>query len=206
MARGEILQQEFKLINERLRMIIREQAGEEVYDTFDKILAASAAVRKYKRKKDITEKRRLFAEMTPEEIYAVVHAFNLFFQLLNLCEERARRRNIVARTDLRHSLRDLFTNLKESGVPAKRVEECLAQMEIEPVLTAHPTESKRRTSKTHVMRLDEHLENIDEILEALWQTREIRDRRMSPAERSPQLPLLFRTNHLSKRRRLHASL
>ena len=180
MARGEILNREFKLINERLRMIIREQAGDEVYQTFDKILAASVAVRRHHRQKDIAEKRRLFVEMDPEEIYAVVHAFNLFFQLLNLCEERARRRNIVARADLRHSLRDLFANLKRSGVTAERVEQCLAQMEIEPVLTAHPTESKRRTSKMQIMRLDEELENIDEILEALWQTREIRDRRMSP--------------------------
>lgn len=180
MARGEILKKEFELLNERLRMIIREQAGDEVYETFDRILAASVAVRRHHRPKDITEKRRLFAEMNPEEIYAVVHAFNLFFQLLNLCEERARRRNIVTRVDLRHSLRDLFSHLKETVVPAARVEECLAQMEIEPVLTAHPTESKRRTSKMQVMRLAENLENIDEVLEALWQTREIRDRRMSP--------------------------
>lgn len=180
MARGEILTQEFELIRERLRVIIREQSGDKVFETFDEILASSIAVRKHHRPKDIKAKWEIFSQLDLEAIYAVVHAFNLFFQLLNLCEERARRRNITSRHSLRHSLRDLFTNLKESKIPAKRVEECLAQIEIEPVLTAHPTESKRRTTKVQVMRLDEHLENIDEVLEALWQTREIRDRRMSP--------------------------
>ena len=94
----------------------------------------------------------------------------------------ARRRAIVDRPDMRQSLRVFFKSLRKDGVSAQKIRSCLKSMEIEPVLTAHPTESKRRTTLMHLMRLSNSLENVDEVLESLWQTHETRNRCVSPLD------------------------
>jgi hypothetical protein len=50
------------------------------------------------------------------------------------------------------------------------------------VLTAHPTEAKRRTTLGHLLRLAARFDDPDEILETLWHTRETRERPMDPLE------------------------
>jgi len=182
MAPPAELKNEVRWLTTRLGEMIREQAGEEVFQTVEAIRKAAKAVRKSRAPKDIERKRRLIQSLDLETAYAVVHAFSLFFQLVNICEERARRRAVRARPDLRQSLRWLFNGLRADGIPEARVRQCLERMVIEPVLTAHPTESKRRTNLAHLMRLSESIEEPDEVLEALWQTREIRVRRVTPLD------------------------
>lgn len=162
--------------------MIAEQEGEKVFQTVEKIRKITRAVRAKRKPGDIKAKRKLIASIDPQTTHSVVHAFSLFFQIVNICEERARRRSVLENPNLRHSLRDLFEKLKKDGVPARKVKECLAELEIEPVLTAHPTESKRRTTLSHLMRLSKSIKDPDEILEALWQTRETRFRKMSPVD------------------------
>ena len=80
------------------------------------------------------------------------------------------------------SLRWLFQELHEAGVPAGKVQRCLDDFEIQPVLTAHPTEAKRRAALAQIWRLLHIGINPDEVLEALWQTEEIRERRVGPLQ------------------------
>ena len=80
------------------------------------------------------------------------------------------------------SLRALFHELREAGVSATTLQHCLDALTIEPVLTAHPTEAKRRTTLNHILRLNEQFAHPDEILEVLWQTDETRERRIGPLD------------------------
>ena len=62
----------------------------------------------------------------------------------------------------------------------KQLQAVLNELEIEPVLTAHPTEAKRRAVLNQMSRLTQQWENPDEVLEALWQTEEIREQKIGP--------------------------
>ncbi|HSH08745.1 MAG TPA: phosphoenolpyruvate carboxylase, partial [Oceanipulchritudo sp.] len=62
------------------------------------------------------------------------------------------------------------------------VQQCLDQLEIQSVLTAHPTEAKRRSVLSHILRLSDQFEHPDEILETLWHTSQTRVQRVTPLD------------------------
>jgi phosphoenolpyruvate carboxylase len=80
------------------------------------------------------------------------------------------------------SLGWLFHELKRANVSAQKLQQRLDVLDIQPVLTAHPTEAKRRTTLNQILRLAEHVDAPDEILEALWHTQEIRERKVGPLD------------------------
>ena len=126
----------------------------------------------------------------------VAHAFSLFFHLVNLCEERQRVRRLRAYdredTGAPMSLRHTFKELRRHKVPRETIQQLLDSMQIAPVLTAHPTEAKRRSVFNHVLRIGKTLDTlggeygagaekaIDPWIEALWLTDEVRERHVTP--------------------------
>ena len=80
----------------------------------------------------------------------VARAFTLFFLLINTAEQvhRARRREAYLRESADAqpgSLRWAVRRLREAGHPAEAVRRAATELRVRPVLTAHPTESTRRT-------------------------------------------------------------
>jgi phosphoenolpyruvate carboxylase len=57
------------------------------------------------------------------------------------------------------SLPALFRELKAAGVTEKQLQSVLNELEIEPVLTAHPTEAKRRAVLNQMSRLTQQWES-----------------------------------------------
>ncbi|HSJ15375.1 MAG TPA: phosphoenolpyruvate carboxylase [Longimicrobiales bacterium] len=83
------------------------------------------------------------------ELVALLRAFASFFHLVNQAEKqeiirvnRVRSREEAARPE---SIGELVRELAESGLPLADVEALLARLDIQPTLTAHPTEARRRT-------------------------------------------------------------
>jgi phosphoenolpyruvate carboxylase len=125
----------------------------------------------------------------------VARAFTLLFFLINTAEQvqRVRRRHDYGRSAGEEaqpaSPRWAFEHLKTKGYSAERVRQFLAELEVRPVLTAHPTEATRRTLLTLQARVADLLlarehatqaegERIAEELEAeielLWLTDDVR--------------------------------
>jgi len=79
----------------------------------------------------------------------VLHLQSISFQLLNLCEVnwavqgRRTRQQIEGPATINGSWAQVFLELKKNGVPTESVLKALSDLEVEPVLTAHPTEAKR---------------------------------------------------------------
>ncbi|MDW8308668.1 MAG: phosphoenolpyruvate carboxylase [Verrucomicrobiales bacterium] len=178
----EELRREVRHITTRLGVIVREQAGDKTFHHFEQLRLLAKAIRAQQDPASIRAKRRLVARLTVEEGHHLAHAFSLFFQLVNLCEERARVRHLRAHAAPAQSLRHLFQELRAARVPPETLQRCLDSLDIQPVLTAHPTEAKRRTVLNHLLRLQERFYEPDEILEALWQTDEIRERPVTPLD------------------------
>src|SRR6476469_979500 len=94
---------------------------------------------------------RMVAELPVELSALAARAFTLFFRLINTAEQvhRVRRRNTYLRRDddtpQPASARWTMRRLREMGRSAEEVAAALTRLDVHPVLTAHPTESTRRT-------------------------------------------------------------
>ncbi len=139
---------------------------------------------------------------TPEEAGSVAQLQAICFEILNMVEERTsrmirhRRRNELGSEAEKGLWSRVICQLKEEGFSEDDVLEALPDMNITPVLTAHPTESKRATvrerhlalynelvrwdmNKDDPASLEVVMESITVCLETLWHTGEIHASRPS---------------------------
>jgi phosphoenolpyruvate carboxylase len=192
----EILRKEVRLLTTRLGALIHEQCGLKTFEAIETLRRLSKQLRQTSDPELIAAGDREVRRLSLQRAADVAHAFSLFFHLVNLCEERQRIRR------LRHyesgevgapmSLRRTFSRLAKQNVPVADFARLLRSMRIEPVLTAHPTEAKRRSVFNHVLRIGRSLEaldgspehsiekSVDPWIEALWLTEETRERPMTP--------------------------
>ncbi len=177
-----LLKAEIRKMVAGLDEIIGEQAGKKVLRHLEDIRKLATRARRFGSETSRQTKHSLLDRLDVAEAYQIAHAFSLHFQLVNLCEERARERHLQTKKSPVMSLRHMFAELKHAGVPAETVQACLAELEIQPVLTAHPTEAKRRAVLNQIWRLTNQWEEPAEVLEALWQTEEIREQKVGPLQ------------------------
>lgn len=189
------MRKEIRLLTTRLGAVVREQSGARVFAAIEELRQLSKRIRQHSEPELIEASRRAVSRLRPDEARDVAHAFSLFFHLVNLCEERQRIRRL--RDYDRHeggapmSLRSTFAALRQARVPAATLSSLLESMRVEPVLTAHPTEAKRRSVMNHLWSIADVLDRIsadpsrapealDPWVEALWLTEEVRERPVTP--------------------------
>ncbi len=188
----EILHREVRLLTTRLGAMAREQGGEELFAAIERARHLSKQLRQNPQPRLVEANDREVRRLSVERAANVAHAFSLFFHLVNLCEERQRVRRLRAYQGLEQgapmSLRHTFHRLRRERVRPQALRRLLGSMRIEPVLTAHPTEAKRRSVFNHVLRIGKTLEEmqggpplaleeaLDPWIEALWLTEEVREK------------------------------
>jgi len=184
-----------------LGRVIRRLEGEHAFRTVDDLRKACRARRRGD--PDAPSLDALLDEVAalPLELCAVAaRAFTLFFLLINTAEQvhRVRRRRDYLRPGASEpqpaSARWTMRQLREAGRSAEEVAEAMGRLDVRPVLTAHPTESTRRTLLALQARVAELLlarartpdaerrpiENaLDGEVELLWLTAEVRQDRPS---------------------------
>jgi phosphoenolpyruvate carboxylase len=100
---------------------------------------------------DVFEGRANISQFSPEMMGRALQAQGIWFQLLSIAEQNAamRRRRYIERTRGRDKLRGTFDHVlaeaATDGIAPKEIENLLRSLRIRPVITAHPTESKRVT-------------------------------------------------------------
>ena len=154
---ANVLAREVRLLGALLGEIIVEAAGRDVYELVEATRLRAIAARK------AGGGERVAFDVLPIDaatLEGVVRAFGLYFQLINLAEARERVRQAGRRAraaggtpaDAR-----LRAALRRLGDPA-----ALARIRISPVLTAHPTEARRRTVLVALQRIARLLERMDD--------------------------------------------
>jgi phosphoenolpyruvate carboxylase len=192
----EELRREVRCLTTRLGAILQEQCGQRIFAAIENLRNLSKQIRNHPDPAALDANDRAVSRLAIKDAAEIAHAFSLFFHLVNLCEERERIRRLTAYE--RHgggapmSLRRTFQELKRHRVAAAAVARLLDSMRIEPVLTAHPTEAKRRSVFNHILRIGQTLDGhcgeagaaleraIDPWIEALWLTDEVRERPVTP--------------------------
>ena len=182
-----------------LGAVIRRLEGEEAFATVEGLRRDTRA-RRNDGDTEVTLPALLArVEALPLALSATTaRAFTLFFLLINTAEQvhRVRRTRAYARsgaTTLQPaSARWTMRKLRVDGHSAAEVEDALQRLDVRPVLTAHPTESTRRTllslqarvadlllareESTASVRSDIDL-RLDAEIELLWLTEEVRQDR-----------------------------
>ncbi len=187
------LREDVRMLGGLVGELVREQEGEAMLDLVESVRRTSIARRLQEDGAD-EELTRLLSQRSTETAQILVRAFSVWFQLVNLAERvhRIRRRRDYLREQGKvqsGSLEDALELLKAQGVTLEAVERFLPSLCIEPVFTAHPTESTRRTILEKEQRIAQRLvdrlnlgltpaelrsgmEQIRAEVTARWQTRE----------------------------------
>ncbi len=155
------------LLTDVLYEVIRRSDGDRALELLDRAVALSRATREGDAAAP-DELAALVSELDLDQTELLVRALTRWFQLVNLAEdnERVRRlRNRAAReapAPRRGSLRDVVTALAERGTSASELQTLLAGGGLRLVMTAHPTEARRRTTIEKLARVFRVLRERDE--------------------------------------------
>ncbi|MGB7362502.1 MAG: phosphoenolpyruvate carboxylase [Rhodococcus sp. (in: high G+C Gram-positive bacteria)] len=190
----EPLREDIRLLGGILGSVIKDHEGEQTFDLVERARVESFRVRRSEI--DRHELSSLFDGIDIAAAIPVIRAFSHFSLLANLAEDihRERRRAVHVRAGeppQDSSLASTYAKLDAAQLDADTVSDLLRDALVSPVITAHPTETRRRSISetqsriTELMRFRERTELDDtEIAEtdakierqilALWQTALIR--------------------------------
>ncbi|MFT7639405.1 MAG: phosphoenolpyruvate carboxylase, partial [Pirellulaceae bacterium] len=152
---------------ERLDLVVREQVGESLADTMQRIRRLAL-----ERRAGLPDaESRLVDELkrlTPVDLRAVIRWLSMFFDLANVTEERQRidvlhgrdreaQKNGIPRSE---SIAAAVVELQLQGLSASEMQRWLHRLQIEPVFTAHPSEAKRCTTRRLLRRIRQLLNDF----------------------------------------------
>ncbi len=194
----EPMRADIRLLGTILGDTVREQNGDEVFDLVERARVESFRVRRSEI--DRAEMSRMFSGIDIHLAIPIIRAFSHFALLANVAEDihRERRRAIhvaAGEPPQDSSLAATYAKLALAQLDSSTVADALDGALVSPVITAHPTETRRRTvfvtqhRITQLMRLhaaghtetddgrDIELELRRQVL-TLWQTALIRVSRL----------------------------
>jgi phosphoenolpyruvate carboxylase len=204
-ARKELpLRRDVRSLGILLGRVLVEQFGQQLFDTVERLRRLLIQHRDQSLSAPETDDEPLLREakgvvacLNVETAYRVTKAFANYFELANLAETNHRKRRrraaklLADDPPLAGSFHGTLLRLRQAGVMAEQALEALAQIEVTPVFTAHPTEIARQTVLLKRARIGAQLERLDQLplsntaaeecestilaeITGLWQTDEIR--------------------------------
>ncbi len=204
-AKDNPLRRDVRSLGAILGQILVEQSGQELYDSVEELRRLLIENRETARRnpeqasspKLRVEVQEIVSKMDLSRAYQVTKAFATYFELANLAEtnHRKRRRRAgklqLGQPPLPGSFRGTLLRLKQAGVSVEDALSALAQIQITPVFTAHPTEVARQTVLLKRRRIAQQLERLDRLpltaeeaencedniraeVTSIWQTDEVR--------------------------------
>lgn len=194
------LRNEVRLLGSILGQVLVETEGPSLLEDVERLRRATIALRR-SRGTDAEELRQhvstLVDSLDIARAESVARAFTVYFQLVNLAEEHHRVRTLRERSHapqpVRESLAATVAELR-AGLSENALRELLDQLEIRPVLTAHPTEARRRAVVDALQLISDLLDQLD-------------DRRLSASQQADrerrlreQVAILWRTAQLRRER------
>ncbi len=174
------LRRDVRSLGALLGQVLREQAGEGLFELVESLRRIAIARREAEAAGDgeaaarhLAEAQALTGEAArdPQRAYELARAFAFYFELINLAEtnhrKRRRRSSLLAAENSpessiqRGSLRGTLRRLREAGHTRASALRLLEQVCVVPVFTAHPTEVARRSVMFKRRRIAELLEKLD---------------------------------------------
>ncbi len=198
------LRHDVRLLGSVLGQVLLESEGPELLADVERLRHAAIELRTgADRGAQLDRVVAIVAGFDLDRAESVARAFTVYFQLVNLAEEhyrvrilreRGRRPDEPVRESLEAAVAEVRGSAGEAALAA-----LLERLEIRPVLTAHPTEARRRAVVDALRRISEQVERLDDprlsaseeadahrrLLEettALWRTSQLRRQRPTPLD------------------------
>ena len=155
----EPMREDIRLLGAMLGDTVREQNGPAVFDLVERARVESFRVRRSEI--DRAEMARMFSGVDIHQAIPVIRAFSHFALLANVAEDihRERRREVhvaAGEPAPASTLAATYRKLDAARLDARTVADELHGACVSPVITAHPTETRRRTvfdTQNHITRL-----------------------------------------------------
>jgi phosphoenolpyruvate carboxylase len=200
------MRRDVRLLGDLLGEVLRESEGEDLLADVERLRHAVIEARREDPPPEADpvgdEIAALVASWPLDRAELVARAFTVYFHLANLAEEHQRIRTLAERaaggTPLRESLALAVADIRAT-TPGE-LEALLARLRVHPVLTAHPTETRRRAVTAALRRISGLLARLDdapvpgpgaqpetqrrlrEQIDLLWRTSPLRVKAMEPLE------------------------
>jgi phosphoenolpyruvate carboxylase len=193
------LRRDVRLLGTLLGEVLREQAGEELFNQVEDLRQLSIRLRLegeagLDARTEVADRMR---DLRLDRAGDLARAFAFYFELINLAETNHRKRRRTAlqlqpdAAPQRGSLRGTLRRMKEVGYSAQEALQLLRRVHIVPTFTAHPTEVARRAVMFKRRRMARVLEQLGTVplpdatlrsledslrteITALWETDEVR--------------------------------
>jgi phosphoenolpyruvate carboxylase len=172
------LRRDIRSLGALLGLVLREQAGDELFEAVENLRRTAIARREADAANDAEAAQKFLQEAqsltrtaaaNPETAYRLARAFAFYFELINLAETNHRkRRRRAALLDAtaapqRGSLRGTLRRLRAAGISRTQALALLARIVVSPVFTAHPTEVARRSVMFKRRRIADLLTQLDAV-------------------------------------------
>ncbi|MGQ4808688.1 Phosphoenolpyruvate carboxylase [Candidatus Entotheonellaceae bacterium PAL068K] len=198
------LRDDVRQLGQLLGETLRTRAGPEIFDTVESVRALAKSARDGN-ETDFVRLTQVLHALPVAYMLPVARAFAHFLRLANIAEQhhRVRRRRAYQRdphaAPQRDSCEAAFAALLDAGIAPDELYQAVCDLDIELVLTAHPTEVMRRTLMQKSARIAQVLGTRDrsdltqaeqeqaaealrrEIL-AAWETDEVRRQPPTPVD------------------------
>ncbi|MDX3904502.1 MAG: phosphoenolpyruvate carboxylase [Pigmentiphaga sp.] len=212
------LRNDIRLLGRLLGDVIRASEGTGVFDTIETVRRMAVRFRRDGNATDGRALEKRLKQLTPDEVNSVVRAFSYYLHLANIAEDRDQNRRrraslLQQEAPARGSLQDAVARLRAAGISGARMRQLLDDTQISPVLTAHPTEVQRKSTLdvhkeiAHLLQERDLPHSSDETFEqtlallgriaTLWQTRMLRNSRLTVADEIENALSYYRSTFLA---------
>jgi len=227
----ERLREDVRLLGRLLGKVLQEQSGERGYALVENIRQTAVRFRRARGEEAGAVRSELSAlldGLSPRESVDVVRAFSYFSHLANLAEDRHLKRQrrahqVEARPPADGNVARALQRAAERGIAPGALVEWFSQALISPVLTAHPTEVKRKSILDCEREISRALEERDRdgvlasereeidahlysLILTLWQTAMLRTARLRVIDEIDNGLAYYRYTFLDQVPRIYSDL
>jgi phosphoenolpyruvate carboxylase len=180
------------------------QAGPELLEQVEQVRGLARSLRRDddgSADSSTAELARALGDVAEYDAIRLVRAFTVYFHLANTAEQVHRIEDLQTKVVASNRFADTVAKLQAAGIPDDQIVETVANADLRPVFTAHPTEASRRSILDKLAEIAELVEargpdtegvaspandridrRIDELIDAIWQTDELRRDRPQPVD------------------------
>jgi phosphoenolpyruvate carboxylase len=160
------LRTDIRLLGRILGDTVRDQEGAEVFDLVERIRQTSIRFHRDEDKLARRELENILDSMSTSDTVRIVRAFSYFSHLANIAEDQNNIRQMRGRGaggPQASTLTQTLSHAKTAGFSAADLRRFFGGAQISPVLTAHPTEVRRKSTIDREMEIATLLERRERV-------------------------------------------
>jgi phosphoenolpyruvate carboxylase len=150
------LRNDIRLLGRILGDTVRDQEGADVFDLVERIRQTSIRFHRDDDKPARRELEVILDGMSTSETVRIVRAFSYFSHLANIAEDQNNIRQMRGRSTgngSQESLPSTLSHARDAGFSAADLRKFFETAQVSPVLTAHPTEVRRKSTIDREMEI-----------------------------------------------------